>query len=225
MVDKLKLKMMTANFASRVTHAFSDRKNYPANVSVYAPNSETVEWVKKTNSKMVAEIGIYQGHTSIEISKILPEDGELHLFDFHDRVDAVGAKVEKAGFKNVKRFGCSYKLLDSYNWPLAKLIESNPSPVYDYMFLDGAHTFAIDALTFFLADQLLKINGHMDFDDYAWTLGGSPALRPERFPLTAKLYTREQIDAQQVRMIVDLLVRKSGRYEEVVKDKIFRKTA
>jgi hypothetical protein len=41
---------------------------------------------------------------------------------------------------------------------------------HDYVFLDGAHTFAIDALTFFLTDRLLKIGGHFDFDDYSWKL-------------------------------------------------------
>jgi predicted O-methyltransferase YrrM len=219
-----KLRMRAKNLTFRALNIFSDRKNYPGTLKVTVTNLETVEWVRKTNSKIVAEVGIYEGGTSTEIAKILPKEGELHLFDFADRVSSVASKLEKAGFKNVKQFGCSYKLLDSYNWPLAKLIQTKDLPIYDYVFLDGAHTFAIDALTFFLADRLLKVGGHMDFDDYAWTLGASPTLRPERFPLTARLYTREQIDARQVQMIIELLVRKSGRYQEVKKDKIFRKT-
>ena len=98
----------------------------------------------------------------------------------------------------------------SYNWQLAKLVAANDGPIFDYIFLDGAHTFAVDALTFFLCDKLLKIGGYIDFDDYNWTLRASPSLRPERFPLTAKLYTREQIDTPQVKMIIDLLVRKGA---------------
>jgi len=70
---------------------------------------------------------------------------------------------------------------------------------------------------------MLKVGGHIDFDDYHWTLGKSPALRPERFPLTGKMFTREQIDTEQVKMIVELLVRRSGRYDEVVENKIFKK--
>jgi len=105
------------------------------------------------------------------------------------------------------------------------LLGTSDGPIYDYVFLDGAHTFAIDALTFFLADKLLKVGGHMDFDDYGWSLGSSPSLSPARFPLTAKLYTQEQIDLPQVKMIVDILVRKSGRYVEVVNDKVFQKIA
>jgi Methyltransferase domain len=203
----------------------SDRANYPLVVAVNSHNVETVSLIRDTKSQMVAEIGIYEGHTSLEIAKVLNGSGELHLFDYQDRVDDVGRKIERAGFKNIKMFGSSYKLLDSYNWQLAKLIETIDLPIYDYVFLDGAHTFAIDALTFFLADRLLKIGGYFDFDDYYWKLGSSSSLSPERFPLTAKLYTREQIDACQVEMIVRLLVRKSGRYREVVENKVFQKTS
>jgi hypothetical protein len=108
---------------------------------------------------------------------------------------------------------------------LAKLIERSDGPIFDYIFIDGAHTFAIDGLTFFLADQLLKPGGYVDFDDYTWSLAISSSLRPERFPLTSKLYTREQIDTPQVKMVVDLLVRKSERYTEVYSNKVFRKTS
>lgn len=100
--------------------------------------------------------------------------GELHLFDFYDRVEEVRKKIEADGFKNVRAFGSTYKLLNSYNWHLAKLIEQHSAPIYDYVYLDGAHTFAIDALTFFLCDQLLKLGGHIDFDDYDWTLASTP---------------------------------------------------
>jgi hypothetical protein len=116
-------------------------------------------------------------------------------------------------------------LRDSYDWALAKVIESNPDPIYDYMFLDGAHDWAIDALATLLCDRLLKVGGYLDFDDYGWTLRGSPALNPKAFPLTAKLYTNEQIEAQQVKMVVDLLVRRDPHYREVVKNKIFQKIA
>jgi hypothetical protein len=203
----------------------SDRANYPRVVAVEGHDVETVNLIRDTKSQTVAEIGIYEGHTSLAIAKILNGSGELHLFDYQDRIDDVKKKIERAGYNNIRTFGSSYKLLDSYNWQLAKLIEKNDCPIYDYIFLDGAHTFAIDALTFFLADRLLKIGGYFDFDDYYWKLGTSPTLRPERFPLTAKLYTREQIDTGQVEMIVRLLVRKSGRYRELVENKVFQKTS
>ena len=212
------------NFLFRLAGYFGQEKaNYPRFVAVDEANAGTVSFVRSTGARMIAEIGIYQGHTSLEFAKYLNSAGELHLFDYADRVETVRKQIAAAGFQNVKTFGASYKLLDSYNWCLAKLIEQHSDPIYDYIFLDGAHTFAIDALTFFLADKLLKVGGHIDFDDYYWTLGKSPSLRPEMFPLTGKMFTREQIDAEQVKMIVELLVRRSGRYDEVVENKIFKK--
>jgi predicted O-methyltransferase YrrM len=231
-LTKLKQKLRTIErrlryYVSRISTLWGDeRSNYPGTIFGVGnhANLETVAFVRSTASKIVAEIGIYQGDTSLELAKILNGSGELHLFDFQDRVDAVEKRIRQAGFHNIKTYGNSYKLLDSYNWPLAKLIEKNSEPIYDYVFMDGNSTFAIDGLAFSLADRLLKVGGYIDFDNYDISLGSSATFRPERFPLIGKLYTREQIDTKQVKMIVDLLVRKSRRYTEIVPNKIFKKT-
>jgi hypothetical protein len=203
----------------------SDRANYPQNVAVSWPNRQTVEFVRQTNCRSIAEIGIFKGHTSLEFARFLNGQGELHLYDYDDRVRHVADSLGRAGFSNVRPFGCSYKLLDSYNWSLAKTIETHDRPIYDYMFIDGAHSWAVDALTTFLADRLLVVGGYVDFDDYEWSFEVSPSLNPAVFPLTAKLYTAEQIAAQQVKMIVNLIVRRDPRYREIVPNKIFQKIA
>jgi predicted O-methyltransferase YrrM len=202
-----------------------ERKNYPREVAVTAANEDTVRFLQTTSARHIAEIGIWKGFTSLEVARFLNHQGILDLFDYHDNVQLVREKLERQGFTNVRTFGCSYKLLDSYNWPLAKLIEQHTEPIYDYVFLDGAHTWAIDALTTFLADRLLKVGGYLDFDDYNWTLARSPSLNPKAFPLTAKLYPDEQIAAKQVAMVVDLIIRRDRRYREVVPSKIFQKIA
>ena len=108
---------------------------------------------------------------------------------------------------------------------MGKLIEQHPTtPIFDYCFLDGAHTFAVDALNFYLCDRLLAIGGYMDFDDYHWKLRGS-SLDPSRVPEILLQYTDEQIEARQVKMIVDVLVRPDPRYQECVPNKVFRKIA
>ena len=229
------LRQSLRTFERRIGYRFSristlwghEHSNYPRTIIGVGrkPNLQTVAFVRSTASKIVAEIGVYHGDTSLEIARVLNGIGELHLFDFQDRVDAVEKKVIEAGFHNIKTHGNSYKLLDSYNWLLAKLIDKNNEPIFDYVFMDGNSTFAIDGLTFFLVDRLLKVGGHIDFDNYDLIFGTSRTFRPERFPLTGKLYTREQIDTKQVKMIVDLLVRKSRRYSEIVPNKIFRKMA
>lgn len=72
---------------------------------------------------------------------------------------------------------------------LGKMLEASSEPVYDYVFIHRAHTWAVDALTSFLVDQLLKRGGCIDFDDYEWTLGNSPSLKPSSFPSTRKSST------------------------------------
>lgn len=186
-------------------------------------NRKTVDFLKSSGCRYVAEFGILRGATSLEIAKYLGGYGSLWLFDFEYNVNYVMQILAKHGFANVQGYGCSTKPLDSYNWPLMKILERNPSPVWDYVFIDGAHTWNVDALTFLLADRLLHVGGFIDFDDYHWSLAISPTLNPEVFPPTAELYTDEQIEERQVKKIIDILVRRDSRYIEVVPRKIFQK--
>ena len=201
----------------------SERSNYPSAVKVSGYNRTVVELLGSTECRKIAEIGVYKGGTSREIAKWLDGKGELHLFDFHDAVDNVVKALASEGYSNVRGYGNSYKHLDSYNWSLAKILEANPEPIYDFVYIDGAHTWAIDGFTTLLVDRLLVVGGYLAHDDYNWSLAISPSLNPDVFPLTAKLYTQEQIRTKQVKMICDLLIRRSGRYEEVVKDQVWRK--
>ena len=170
----------------------------------------------------VAEIGIWKGATTLKIAELLDNRGTIHLFDYDDNVAAVVSGLEERGYTNVIGWGSSYKYLDSYNWNLKRLLEVTTEPVFDYVYVDGAHTWAIDGLAYFLCDLLLKPGGYLDFDDYGWRLRGS-SLDPAKVPETRDLYTEDQIDAYQVRAIIDLLVRRNAGYREVVRNRIFQK--
>ena len=168
-----------------------------------------------------AEFGFYNADTSKNICERFP-NCSLYLFDFFENVTKAQKKMSIFDNK-IFYYGNSQKYNDSYNWNLIKLIEKNQSkPIFDYCFLDGAHTFAIDALNFFLCDRLLRIGGYIDFDDYSWTLRGS-SLDPHMISATGDQYTDEQIDAKQVALIVNNLVRPDNRYKEIVTNKIFQK--
>jgi hypothetical protein len=170
----------------------------------------------------IAELGIWKGGTSYQFAKFLDGQGILHLFDFEDKVIEVRNNLNNKGFTNVKTWGCSYKYLDSYNWALMKILKEADKPIFDYIYIDGAHTWTIDALAYFLCDKLLKPGGYIDFDDYCWKLRGS-SLDPQKVHLTKKLFTDEQIDERQVKLIVDILVRRNSNYKEVIPNKIFQK--
>jgi predicted O-methyltransferase YrrM len=198
----------------------------PDSLNVPDANDVTIEMVRSSGARRVAEIGIYEGATSQGIAEVLAErGGELHLFDFEDRVAAVAARLAPIEGVEIVAHGNSRKIMDSYNWTLGSLLDGPEPRRFDYVFIDGAHLWGIDALTFFLADRLLEVGGIMDFDDYVWSLALSATMNPEVLPVTGEIHTEEQIEAHQVALIVERLVRTDPRYEEIVADKIFRKVA
>lgn len=192
--------------------------NRPGTINI-APNARTMEFLESTNARTIAEIGVDQGATSEAILRWLGGEGALHLFDFEDQLSGVAQRLRAKDLTNFVVHGNSHRAMDSYNWSLMKVLQESPAPVFDYVYLDGAHTWAIDALTFFLADLMLKPEGYVDFDDYHWTIERSRNVNPR----ARERYTDEQMRTPQVALIVDLLVRRPGRYEEVVPNKIFRK--
>ena len=196
-----------------------------SDLNVEGPNERTVAFFAASGCRRYAEVGVYKGYTAARIAEILAGEGEIHLFDYADRVEPVADALTAAGHRNVVAHPNSRRLLDSYNWSLMRMLAECPRPSFDYVFLDGAHTWAHDALAFLLADRLLAPGGYVDFDDYRWTVRASPSMNPGAFPEVECLYTDEQIDARQVALVVDLLVRDDDRYEEVVTDKVFRKRA
>ncbi len=197
----------------------------PLDPAVGEPNARTIGFFKASGCRTFAEIGVYKGDTSLKIAEHLDGEGQIHLFDFEDNVAPVVSGLNAAGYENVVGHGNSRKLMDSYNWSLMRVLRDHPEPLFDYVFLDGAHTWPLDALAFLLLDRLLVDGGYLDFDDYWWTAARSPTMNPDAFPATSKLYTEEQIEERQVALVVDLLVRRDPRYEEVVENKIFRKRA
>lgn len=206
-------------------HIVKDRDDpwRPSYHAVKRANERTIAFLKSTSCRVIAEVGVYEGYTSRKVAEYLDGRGELHLFDFADRIEPIVAALNQAGYDNVVGHGNSRKLFDSYNWSLMRLLQQHPEPIFDYVFLDGAHVWALDALAFVLLDRLLKPGGYIDFDDYRWSLAKSPSLNPVAFPPTAEMYTDEQIAERQVKLVVDLLVRRDPRYVEVVKNKIFKK--
>lgn len=200
---------------------------YPDKVAVGSDGtSETYKFMQNVFSPQqcfhYAEFVIYQGDTARNVIELFP-NVILHLFDFHETIENVRSKLDPLS-RRIFYYGNTQKFNDSYNWQLLKLIEAQQNGyLFDYVFLDGAHTLAVDGLTFFLCDKLLKPGGFMDFDDYSWRLRGS-SLDPQKVPVISDQYTDEQIDSFQVKMIVDILVKSDNRYKEVLANKVYQKT-
>ena len=125
---------------------------YPTTeLNVSGANEQTVEFFRTTGCRGYAEVGVYRGFTALRIAEQLAGEGEIHLFDFEDRV--VPAAALAAGGRPPQRRG-ALELT-----PAPRLLQLEPhavlceheKPVFDYVFLDGAHTWALDALAFCLS--------------------------------------------------------------------------
>jgi len=171
----------------------------------------------------VAEIGVGIGATTVAVCRMLSNRGSFHLFDFADKLEVLRKDLNALGFHSFECFGNSRGHWDSYNWSLIKIIERESSPIYDYVYIDGAHTVLHDALAFYLVDSLLKPGGCVNFDDYYWSFATSPGINPERNPGIRDFLTEEQIKARQVKMVIDLLVERHAGYECIERNKVYRK--
>ncbi len=125
-------------------------------------------------------------------------------------------------FENINKCGLNDYVFPSlsqvsYTWQLMKKIElttknSVCEPIYDFVFLDGAHIWETDSSAFYLATKLLKPGGWILFDDVMWTIEGSPYGRslPEYQNVPDDFRTISHVER-----IVELLVKQCPDYEEM----------
>lgn len=99
----------------------------------------------------------------------------------------------------------------SYTWRLANWLQQNEPPQFDLCYLDGGHTFETDGLAFLLVTKLLVPGGWLILDDLNWSFGKSPTLKTSQRVL--QMHPDER-NTCQVRMVWDMLVRKSEFYSE-----------
>jgi hypothetical protein len=137
------------------------RSYYPKEISRAGDPEEspTMQFLKATECREIAEIVIFEGDTSKAIARWLGGNGHLHLFDFDDKIAAVESELSRAGHNNVVYYPNSRRILDSYNWSLKRGASngcwmSTPNPSSTTFF---AHTWAFDPLAYLFADRLLKL--------------------------------------------------------------------
>jgi len=185
-----------------------------------------------------AEIGIWRGDTTEAVAKAIPAGGTIHLFDYTDVIDTVLKRLNKLSKQiRIVPHANTRKLRDSYNWSLMQMLRTSAVPIFDYIYLDGAHCYDTDALAFFLLDKLLKVGGYIELDDYTWTHDVSMTNHCKQMRAAGKAdaahlleetlhgqFTDTQLKTSHIGEVVDLLVKPMPNYTEIVADRIYRKT-
>jgi predicted O-methyltransferase YrrM len=159
----------------------------------------------------ILELGFYQGVSTCYIAGALDELGSGHL----TTIDLAGARDKQPNVEQLldrlglRHFVTPYYEPTSYTWRLMKMLEADPSPRFDFCYLDGAHEWFSDGFAFVLVDRLLQPGGLIIFDDLDWTYDTSPSLknsaRVRRMPA-------DERSTQQVRKVYDLLVKTHPDY-------------
>ncbi len=173
------------------------------------------DFVVRERPAQVLELGFASGVSTCYLAAALEEVGDtgrvvtVDIPDALTRSPDIHQLLEQTGLAHLVDIRIDPT---SYTWELKRMLEQPVRPSFDFVFLDGAHTWDVDALAFLLVDGLVAPGGWVLFDDLDWTLAGSPSMAAVDWVQALPV---ERQKAQQVRAVVELLVR-SGDYDEVI---------
>lgn len=97
----------------------------------------------------------------------------------------------------------------SYNWRMMKFLEKGRAGTFDFVYLDGAHSWDVDGLAYILSEKLLRPGGWLLFDDINWTFD-SPTLAGRAW---VQNMPPEERRTPQVRKIWELLVKHDPQFD------------
>jgi SAM-dependent methyltransferase len=149
-----------------------------------------------------AEVGVYKGSTSRAVLELLEANDQLDLYD-RESSPLFRNRKEFEKDKRVVFFENSNLEHDSYVWSIMKQIKFNADksvvPIYDLVFIDGAHVFTIDYAANELMKKLLKPGGIIILSDLYWTIDNSPSMNNRKM---RKSYTVEQRHEANIGIVV-----------------------
>ena len=169
------------------------------------------DFLLRKGSTRVLELGFAHGVSTCVFAAAMEETGG-HV----TTIDRVSAQHRQPNiYELLERTGLADRVTvvleeTSYTWALMRFLEQKPMPRFDFVYIDGAHSWDVDGFAFYLVDQLLEPGGWILFDDLNWCLAGSPTM--SALPEVLALPEIQQ-RTRQVRKVFKLLVRRHPDYE------------
>jgi predicted O-methyltransferase YrrM len=176
---------------------------------------EIYRFIRQQRPISVLELGFAHGVSSCYIGAALKANGRGEL----TTIDLESARHLEPSIDTLLKQADLHDLVrpiytpTSYNWELMRIIERTPPGewVFDFAFVDGAHSWFVDGLAFFLIDRLLKPGGWILFDDLGWTYAGSRTLGETDM---VRAMPDDEREIPQVGKVFELLVRSHPSYGE-----------
>ena len=174
--------------------------------------------VRATRPASVLEIGTANGVGAAYMAAALEANGDGRLTS----LDRTTASFEPGPVKVLADAGLAHRVAlirnpdSSYNWWLKKQVVArtdaagNTEPLYDLVYLDGAHAWDIDGLAVILAEKLLRPEGWLVLDDLDWTYATSPTLAASPPPELSE----EQLRESHMRAVFEVLLQAHPAFTE-----------
>lgn len=161
----------------------------------------------------ILELGFRHGVSTCYMAGALDDLGRGKI----TTIDLIGARIAEPnidhllGILGLDKYVTVFYEPTSYIWRLMKMLEEDPSPRFDFCYIDGAHNWFTDGFAFFLVDRLLKPGGLIIFDDLDWTYESSPTWK--NLPQT-ECMPQDEKSTPQIRRVYELLVKHHPAYGE-----------
>jgi predicted O-methyltransferase YrrM len=174
------------------------------------------EHVRKTKPSLILELGTANGVSAAYMTAALEENGSGRMISVDiDRAHYVPGPIKLfEGLSNLRQLVEFRRVPDSsYVWMLRGEVAQqsdaagNCTPLYDFVFIDGAHEFTIDGLAAVLVSRLLKPDGWLLLDDLDWC-------HTAEHPPEGLSLSREQLETYNVREVFEVLVKPDPTYTE-----------
>jgi predicted O-methyltransferase YrrM len=159
------------------------------------------------------ELGFAHGVATTWIAAALDEIGEGRIV----AVDNLSALERTPSAKDILATAGLEERVElnfephSYTWHLMRNMERYVEHPFDFVFLDGAHTWDTDGFAFLLVEQMISIGSWVPFDDLDWTFDNSPSLKDTDF---VRSLPEEMRSTPQVRLVWEKLVLPNPNFSE-----------
>jgi predicted O-methyltransferase YrrM len=188
---------------------------------------ELYEFVVREKPRRILELGFAHGTSACVTAAAAQAAGYDATIDVVDLESARAWQDQRVSIEELSaRLGVATPLhvhreARCYTWWLEKKLEAwalyPDDNSYDFIFIDGAHNWTIDACAFFLCEKLLTPGGWILFDDLTYRYRTMIDLdgRTETGGVSHHRMSEDEIDCPSVGRIFELLVKTHEHFDAV----------